>query len=76
MDNENNMHFMDLTELEELNGGGLVLGVAGGLLGGTIGLLGGTIGMISSGNYNPNILWKSTTAGALLGGGIGGILPA
>ena len=71
--NEMNSTFIELNnkELEIANGGGVGGAVAGGILGGTAGLFIYTIDACFTGEASFNGIWKSYTAGALTGAGIG-----
>lgn len=66
-------NFLELNsfELEELNGGGVGGALAGAILGGTAGLCLYTVGACVTGKATLNGIWKSYTAGAIGGAGIG-----
>lgn len=70
-----NLVELDSIELDEINGGGLGGALAGGILGGTAGICLYTGKAVITGNASANGFWKSYTAGALTGAGIGVWVP-
>jgi len=72
----NNFDEISKIDLEDINAGGVALGVAGGVLGGAVGMVGAVAANVYKGNdVSLNTLWKGATGGALFLGGVGTVIP-
>jgi len=65
--------FIELENLNDINGGGAICAAAGALVGGTYGFAAGVVVANHSGNIHD--MFKTAWASACIGGGIGALVP-
>lgn len=70
------MELVELSEnqLQEVDGGGLVAGVVGGIFGFTAGTV-IVAGEAIAGHATPNVVWKTLVASTLFGAACGAVIP-
>ncbi|WP_094551247.1 hypothetical protein [Petroclostridium xylanilyticum] len=70
-----NDNFIELEDLDSVNGGGLAGAIIGGIAGAAVGVVGGTIASIATREYSGETLVKWTYSCTLGGAGIGAMIP-